>query len=287
MEIRQKRKLGAHLSAAGGYDKAVRKIIEIGGNCLQLFSASPRSWAPAKEDEGKILSFLKAKEKLEIEPIYFHASYLINLGDIGKIGFLSKKVLIAEMNLALKLGIKGSIVHPGSFKDKSGMPAFENEKYGDFIKNLKEVLNKTPKETLLIIENSGTRKIGRSIEEIEHAIKDVEDERLRVCLDTCHLHATGHDLSTEENLESFLGDFNKRIGLEKLEVIHVNDSRDPFSSFRDRHENIGEGEIKKEVFKLLLNHPKLKHLPFIIETPGFDNLGPDKKNLDILKRMTS
>lgn len=287
MRITQKRKIGAHVSAAGGYDKAIKRLVEIGGNCLQIFSTSPRTWSPAKENKETTKLFLEKKKELGIDPIYFHASYLINLGDTSKTGFLSKKILTLEMNLAPKLDIKGSIIHPGSFKDKSGSSAFDNEKYNDFIKNIKEVLKKTPKEALLIIENSGTKKIGKSMEEIERIIKDTEDNRVRVCLDTCHLHAAGYDLSTKEKLERFLSDFDEKIGLEKLETIHINDSRDSLGSFRDRHENIGKGKIKKKVFKLLLNHPKLNHLPFILETPGFENFGPDKKNLDILKRMYS
>jgi len=95
----------------------------------------------------------------------------------------------------------------------------------------------------------------------------------------------GYDILTKEKLDEFLNDFDKRIGLEKLELWHVNDSRDPFGSFRDRHENIGKGEIGLEAFRLLFNHPKLRHSTFIIETPGFDGLGPDKKNLDILKGL--
>ena len=121
--------------------------------------------------------------------------------------------------------------------------------------------------------------------EIAKIINQVNNARVRVCLDTCHLHSAGYDLTSLKKLDDFLLEFDKLIGLNKLELIHLNDSRDPFNSGRDRHENIGRGTMGIATFKLLLNHPKTKNSPFIIETPGFDNKGPDKKNLDILKSL--
>lgn len=278
-------KIGAHLSAQGGFTNPLKRIKDIGGNSLQIFSSSPRTWNLPHVLDEEADEFKKLKDELGVIPVYFHASYLINLGDTSRIGHLSKKLLIEELKVASKMGVKGSIIHPGSFKDRSEEPAFKNPKYDGFLKNITEVLKQAPKDTLLIIENAGMRKIGKRIDEIERIIKDVGDKRLRACLDTCHLHAAGYDISTEKKLDNFLDDFDKRIGLGKLELWHINDSRDPFGSFRDRHENIGEGEIGLETFRLLFNHPKTKSSPFIIETPGFDGLGPDKKNLDILKGL--
>lgn len=280
-------KFGAHLSIAGGYKNALLKAKEIGCNSLQIFAASPRSWSKLNVDHSTIQQFNHLKRELGIDPIYFHASYLINLANESSGGHLSKKSLIEELNLAPKLGVKGTIIHLGSFKntDVQLFKQLNKERYGILIKNIKEVLNNTPHETLFIIENAGNRKIGRTLEEIGEIIKDVDDERVRVCLDTCHLFAAGYDFRTEEKLEDLLQTFNHFIGLEKLEVWQFNDSKDPFGSLRDRHENIGEGTIGLEVFKLIMNHPKMKDLPFIAETPGFDGLGPDKKNIDILKGM--
>lgn len=278
-------KLGAHQSIEGGYTKALDRIKNIGGNCLQIFSTSPRGWNFAKIDEVQTTQFQEKKSNLKIDPIYFHASYLINLAKRDKIGSLSKLSLISELTIASKLHIKGSIVHLGSFKKKDDNPLFKNEghEYDDITINIKEVLDKSPNDTFFIIENAGNRKIGKDLAEIATIIKQANDKRVKVCLDTCHLYSAGYDLSTEKKLEDFLLAFDTLIGLEKLELIHANDSRDPFNSGRDRHENIGKGTIPLETFKLLLNHAKTKHLPFIIETPGFDQKGPDKKNLDILK----
>ncbi len=282
-------KLGAHQSIAGGYTEALKRIKNIGGNCLQIFSCSPRAWNFAKIDEKQVSEFLGLKSHLNIAPIYFHASYLVNLGLMGRICELSKQFLVHELKIASKLQVKGTIVHLGSFKKGVENPLFKNEghEYDDITINIKEILEKTPKDTLFIIENAGNRKIGKDLAEIATIIGQVNDKRVRVCLDTCHLYSAGYDLSSPKKLDDFLLAFDTLIGLEKLEVIHANDSRDPFNSGRDRHENIGKGMVPIDTFKLLMNHPKTEHLPFIIETPGFDDKGPDKKNLDILKSCST
>jgi len=273
-------KLGAHLSIAGGYHKALERIVSIGGNCLQIFSSTPRGWHFAKADEEQIIQFVNLKSRLKIEPVYFHASYLINLADEGKIGYLSKMSLIAEMNLAPKMKIKGSIVHLGSYKETK-----TESKYKVLINNIKEILAKTTKESLFIIENAGNRKIGQTLEEIAQIVKDLNNERVRICLDTCHLFSKGYKFENEKELDSFLDNLKQLDLIDKLELWHLNDSRDPFNSGRDRHENIGQGTIGLDEFRILLNHPQTKNFPFIIETPGFNQEGPDKKNLDILKSL--
>ncbi|OGK14489.1 hypothetical protein A3C98_05565 [Candidatus Roizmanbacteria bacterium RIFCSPHIGHO2_02_FULL_37_15] len=287
-------KLGAHQSIEGGYHKGLERIRNIGGNCLQIFSTSPRGWNSPSIDEIVATQFRNRKSELNIDPIYFHASYLINLADNGRVGSLSKLSLISELFVTPKLNIRGSIVHLGSFKD-SHMPSWLDRakmvrddletRYAPLINNIKEILEQTPEESLFIIENAGNKKIAQRLEEIAIIVKKLQNARVRVCLDTCHLYSAGYDLSSAKKLDDFLLMFDKLIGFEKLEVIHVNDSRDPFNSGRDRHANIGEGTIGLKTFQLLLNHPILQHLPLIIETPGFDKKGPDKKNLDILKSL--
>jgi apurinic endonuclease APN1 len=270
--------IGAHVSTAGGYSEALRRLAAMGGNVLQMFSSSPRNWRPNMVTDEAVKNFKKLREELGIRRAYFHASYLVNLANPEMIGSASKTFLINELNLAGRLGVSGSIIHVGSFKK-------ETPDYGILKKRIGEILAATPKETLFIIENSGNRKIGLTLDEIGRIMEEVEDPRVKVCLDTCHLHAAGYDISSKEKLDEFLGEFDKKIGLERLEVWHVNDSRDPFGSFRDRHDNVGEGLIDKKVFELLLNHPKTKDMPFVIETPGFKGEGPDKENIDILKSL--
>lgn len=281
-------KIGAHLSISGGYYKAIERIADIGGNCLQIFSSSPRGWNFAKITEEDRKFFAQEKNKFKIERVYFHASYLVNLAGEKRIADLSMKSLIAELNVASQLGIKGSIIHLGSYKENGPTvwDVSQDKRYSFLIDNILQILTHTPKDTFFIIENAGNRKIGQTIEEIAKIIKDINDERIKVCLDTCHLFSAGYPLRTQKELETFLIEFDKIIGLHKLELWHLNDSRDPFNALRDRHENIGEGTMGISTFKLLLNDSRTKHLPFIIETPGFDGKGPDKKNIDILKSLT-
>jgi deoxyribonuclease-4 len=273
-------KLGAHQSISGGYTEALRRINNIGGNCLQIFSSSPRGWNFAKPNKDEIKQFVEQKTKLNINPIYFHATYLINLADDSRIGHMSKLSLISELNIASKLKVKGSIIHLGSFKDQKS-----NIKYQKLISNIKEVLEKTPQDTLFIIENAGNRKIGQTLEEISQIIKDVNSPRVRICFDTCHLFSNGYKFDTIKELDSFFSKLAKLEINNLIELWHVNDSRDEFNSGHDHHDNIGEGKIGTEEFKVLINHKKTKIYPFIIETPGFDGNGPDKKNLDILKSL--
>lgn len=269
-------KIGAHQSISGGFTTALESIHLKGGSALQIFASSPRFWnQPVVSDEA-VQEFIKKKHELEIDPIYFHACYLINLANTEKGGYASVSALSKELMLAQRMEIRGSIIHLGSLA---------NGTYERLIMNIQKVLDATPDNTVFIAENAGTRKIGTTLEELGTIVKDVSSERLKICLDTCHLHAAGYDISTQKSYDSFFLKFDRLIGLEKLEVIHVNDSRDPFESNRDRHENLLEGMIPPSVFELLLNNPLTKDIPFILETPGFDKKGPDKKNIDILKKL--
>lgn len=271
-------RIGAHLSIAGGHIKAIGRTLDIGGNAVQIFCASPRGWNFAKIDDATAEQFKKEAKKQDVSPVYFHASYLINLADADRIGKLSKQLLTHELKIASKMGVRGSIVHLGSYKDNG-----KNHK--QLCDNIAAVLEKIPKDVEFIIENAGNRKIGQTIEEIAEIIAELKDKRLKVCLDTCHLHAAGYDLRSVNSYNDFISMFDKTIGLERLSLWHINDSRDPFGSLRDRHENIGIGEVGIEVFKNILNHPKTKQIPLMLEVPGFDGEGPDKKNVDIFKSL--
>jgi len=207
---------------------------------------------------------------------------LINLAGEDAVAERSVEFLIKELNIASTLGIRGSIIHLGSFKGHK-----TQEAYKKFLKNIEKVLLKIPQDSMFIIEGAGNRKIGVTLEEIAEIINDLEDKRVKVCLDTCHLWSAGYDISDIKKFDQFLKEFDAKIGLEKLEAWHVNDSRDPFASLRDRHENIGQGTMGLKTFKAFLNNKKINDRAFIIETPGFDGNGPDKKNLDILKKLAT
>jgi len=281
-------RFGAHQSAAGGYDRAATRVADIGGNALQLFSTSPRGWKPGSPSDEEVTRFQDVCSDRDVMPAYFHAAYLINLAGKRDIQKKSCNALIHELSIASRCGVRGSVVHLGSFvndaKNEQG-DELTRAKYEDLLSNIDTILSQTPNTTSLLIENMGMRKVGRTLEEIGFIIRQLDSDRLRVCLDTCHLHAAGYDISSYDALSAFLNSFDNLIGLERLDVWHVNDSKDEFGSLRDRHENIGEGFVGAGVFEALVNHEEAQKRPFILETPGFDGGGPDQQNLDRLKEF--
>lgn len=272
--------IGAHQSAAGGYAKALERAADIGATSLQLFSSSPRSWAGANLSTEDVDEFKEKKAELGIDPVVFHAPYLINLADRGATGEKSIKAMVEELNVAARCGIIGSVIHVGSWKTDDEAPE-DDEHFEHLVESMKTVLAETDSSADFLIENMGTRKIGKSIEEIGRIIDACDgNKRLKVCLDTCHLHAAGLDLGG--GYDDFFAMFDKHVGNDRLSVIHVNDSRDDFGSLRDRHDNIGEGKIPEQVYENLVNKSPTKDLPLILETPGFDGKGPDEENVQRL-----
>lgn len=276
-------RIGAHLSIAGGYHNALHKTHEIGGNCLQIFSSSPRNWGVLPITDEQVQIFKHHRQEYKIDPIYFHASYLVNFADNDRIGKASIQTLIEELKLASRMNIVGSIIHLGSFKQEE-KPSLKQ--YTTLFTNIQSVLDATPEGTYFIIENAGNKKLNWSLTELGFIVQEVSSPRMKVCLDTCHLWGAGYDLSTEEKFKRYFVEFHEIVGLERLEVFQINDSRDPLGSFRDRHENLGMGQIPKEEFRILVNNPLTKDLPFILEVPGFDQKGPDKANIERLKSLS-
>jgi apurinic endonuclease APN1 len=176
------------------------------------------------------------------------------------------------------MNVIGSIIHLGSFKNNGNGHEQLHE-------NIAQVLEKAPEDRYFIIENAGNRKIGQTISEIGQIIKTLKDERLKVCLDTCHLHAAGYDLTTKESYDAFITMFEREVGLERLAVWHINDSHDPFGSLNDHHENLGKGLVGTDVFKNITHDPRMSEIPLILEVPGLDGKGPDKANIDVLKSL--
>ncbi|MEK7605249.1 MAG: deoxyribonuclease IV [Patescibacteria group bacterium] len=273
-------KIGAHLSIAGGYHNALHKINEIGGNCLQIFSSSPRNWGVQPVSDEQIETFLTERKKYAIDPVYFHASYLVNFADNDRIGKASIQTLIDELNLAKRMNIVGSIIHLGSFKQAEKPTA---KQYDIVFNNVQAVLDSTPEGTYFIIENAGNKKLNWSLSELGFIVRQLNHPRIKVCLDTCHLWGAGCDLSTEDKFKTYFDEFEQKVGMDRLEVFQINDSKDPLGSFRDRHENLGMGQIPEDEFKMLVNSSLTKNKPFILEVPGLDKKGPDKANIDKFK----
>lgn len=281
-------KVGAHVSAAVSLDLSIERAQHLGGECTQIFISPPQQWIQAEHQEEEIESYKLKVSESGINPNFIHATYLINLATSNP-EHLKKSVdwLIYALQEAVRLNSQGVILHLGSHRGSGFEKVFEII-CDSVIKVLSNLLNDSSKNVPnLILENcagsGGT--VGCKFAELGRIIKAVNYPNLKACLDTQHAFAAGYDLRTASSIKGVLGEFDSEIGLNNLVCIHANDSKTALGSNVDRHENIGEGFIGKEAFGLLLNHPQLKHLPFILEVPGFANTGPDKENIDILKSL--
>lgn len=258
-------KIGAHVSTAKPFSEAVKRANEIGCECMQIFANPPQRWNPIPISDDEIEKFALLNKKYDINPVIIHGIYLINLASDNPFFYeASIKSLIDDMQKADKLGALGVNFHVGSTKGKD---------FADVLPKVKaailKILENSPKKPYLILENSAGAGniIGDTLEELSAIIKGVKSDRIKVLIDTAHAFASGYDLRDEKGLEEFLSKFEKEIGLEKLVGFHFNDSKSTFNSNRDRHADIGHGELGAKIFSLILNHPKLKNLFGILETP--------------------
>ncbi len=278
--------LGAHVSVAGGLVNGIINGEALGCETIQIFGSSPRQWTVNQPTPESIKSFKEAWKKSQIKTVYLHAPYLINLASPEESSRVKSIQCLADhFKIAHDIGAQGIIFHIGSGKE---MP--KDEALTEVVKCMKEVLKKVPGTTQLIIENTagGGQKVGATFEEIGEIIKRVGSERVKVCLDTQHTFAAGLiDDYSPEKLKQLVGNFDKYIGLDNLVAFHANDSKTIFDSHHDRHENIGEGHIGLKGFNALASEKKLDGRSWILEVPGFDDEGPDLKNMALLKKCFS
>lgn len=271
-------RLGKHVSIAGGIDKAFKRAQDINCNCLQIFAKNPRGWSGRDVSEEEIARVKENKSEMDMMPLVVHSTYLVNLAS-PKEDLWHKSVngLIDDYTRSGKLGAEYLVFHPGSH---TGAGLEQGKK--NIIKALNKVLAAVDNDTLILLENvtgAGT-KIGSKFTELYDIIENVtQSDRLGICIDTCHAFSAGYDLASEEGLENLLDDIRSEIGLDKLKAIHVNDSKHPLGSNKDEHAHIGEGYIGKNGFDLLINHPDLKEIPFILETPQFEKKPDDDVEL--------
>ena len=272
--------LGAHVSAAGGVDKAVGRAVDIGAEAIQTFAASPRVWAFKPIADDKAAAYRGKAAEAGIKSTFLHGSYLVNIG--GKPDHVEKSVasLTNHMGAAAQIGAQGVIFHSGSHKGVGFDAVLDQAGVA-----LKQVLDNTDDNVQLIIENCAGMgaQIGASFEELGRLIRAVGSDRLKICLDTEHAFAAGYNIADPQGIEKAMAEFDAEIGLDRLVVVHANDAKVEFASGVDRHENIGEGYIGIEGFETIMGHPAFADVPFLLEVPGMDKKGPDKPNLDRLK----
>lgn len=275
-------KLGAHVSTSGGLTKAIDRATNIGAEAIQIFASSPRAWRFRHPDDEAAEEFRRLSKQENVGPCYIHGSYLVNIG--GSPDQIEKSIdsLVNNMNAAGKIGAEGVIFHGGSHKGKG----FENI-FDQAVETLQKVLESSPDDVWLCLENSAGMgsHIGSSFQEMGALISGVDHPNFKVCLDTEHMFAAGYNISSPEEIKTVMSEFDDEIGLEKLVAVHANDSKVELGAGIDRHENIGEGHIGTAGFECIMAEPSFKKVPFFLEVPGFDGDGPDKKNLDLLKRI--
>jgi deoxyribonuclease-4 len=278
--------VGAHLSASGGIHTAVDRAEAVGAESLQVFTQSPRTWRPTNHDPANLERFRERSAEVGLNGVLCHALYLCNLAAPDDAVYeKSVAAMRNTMEVACAIDADGVVFHVGSHLGSGFETGLER-----VVPAMEQVLELSNDQTWLLMENSaGTGgTIGRSVDELA-TIYDRLDRhpRLGVCLDSCHLYASGVDVTDPAQLDAALDELDASIGLDRLRALHVNDSATPLGSNRDRHANIGEG-ILGEKLGVFLGNQRLQGLPAVLETAGPDNKGPDanevKKAKDIRKR---
>ena len=279
-------RFGAHLSIAGGVDKAVDRARDLRADCLQLFVKSPSQWRFAPLSEETVERFRAAARKADLHPLIGHASYLVNLASPDPILYeKSRRCLLEKWDRAARLGLDSLVLHPGAH-----MGSGEGAGLDRIARALDWLHRERPeRETRLLLETTagaGT-VLGGRFEHLAYLLESsAAQDHLGIAIDTCHLFVAGYDLRTPAAIEETLGRLDEAVGLGRVRVVHVNDSRGGLASGLDRHEAIGRGRIGREAFRRLVHHPALAALPFILETPKFDARGRemDPVNLRYLRR---
>ncbi len=278
-------RIGAHVSSAGGPHLVFERARSIGAEAVQLFISAPQQWKlPALTDE-QVDRFNRVREASGM-PVFFHGVYLMNFGSQDPaILEKSSASLLAYHRYAGRMGVVGTIFHVGSHLG-AGYDGAMVERIAGMLRAILEDDPANP--ALLILENNAGQGncIGGRFGELGAIFRALGGhQRLGVCFDTCHAYAMGYDLASPSGLEAALDEFDREIGLDRLVAVHANDTKQPIGTFRDRHENIGEGHLGLEGFRTLMRHPAFRDVPFLLEVPGFEGTGPDEKNVRRLKAL--
>ncbi len=274
--------IGAHVSIAGGVENAPENGRRLRCQAIQIFTRGQRQWTAHPLRDESVRGFRAAMERTGIRGAIAHASYLFNLAGDGATLRRSREGLRDEWTRAEALGLSGLVLHPGSHLGRG-----EQDGIGRIIDSLDAVEGRLPggRARILIETTAGQgSNLGYRFEQIAAMLAGVRHpERFGVCLDTAHVFAAGYDIRTAEGLRSVLEEFDRVVGLDRLGAFHLNDSKAPFGSRVDRHEHIGKGKIGREPFRALVNDPRFRGLPMVLETPGGEeHYG---RNLSILRRL--
>lgn len=273
--------IGAHVSIRGHLYDAIPRAVAIGCECLQIFVGSPRQWRIVRYAPADLEEFRSRRASAGLDPLVAHTLYLINLASPDPRVFRrSTEALVHTVQVMDALGGLAAVTHIGSAQ---GAPWREAKKR--IARALRTALRESDR-AMVLLEGSAGRTLGGSFEELGDILDAAGGPaRLGVCLDSAHLFAAGWDVRTSAGWDDVVAAFDRVVGRGRLRVLHLNDSKAPLGSGLDRHENIGRGRIGQEGFRAVFAHPALRDLPGIIETPGFNREGPDRRNIAVLKRL--
>jgi deoxyribonuclease-4 len=275
---------GAHLSTAGGIHTAIDRAEKIGAESVQVFTQSPRAWRPTAHPPENIERFKERRAEAGIGGVLAHAIYLINLASPDdELYEKSVATLETTMDVACAIEADGVVFHVGSHLGAGFDAGLERA-----VPALERALDRCNERTWLLVENSagagGT--IGRSIDELAQLFDRFDHPRLGLCLDSCHLWVSGVDVTDPAALDAMVKEVDERIGLDRLRALHVNDAAAELGSNRDRHANVGQGVLGKQL-AVFLGHPAFKDLPAVAETPGPDGHGPDAAEMKRFKKLVA
>lgn len=278
-------RLGVHASISGHLANAIDEAARLGCTTVQIFSGNPRGWAADALSKDEVRAFLDARERGGITPLVIHCGYLINLASPNPL--IRQRSVMAfrrELERAIELRADYLVVHPGSAKDQPAERGIHHCR--DAIRRAVRGLRLT--RLTILIENTAGQggQIGRTLEQLADLLEGLDDLPVGLCLDTAHAYATGYDLSTEAGVGEFLSRVDSAVGMDRIAVIHANDTCIPLGGRRDRHWHIGQGQIGLTGFRVLVNHPILGHCPFILETPK-KTPDDDPANLAQLKKLVA
>lgn len=275
------RRLGFHISIAGGLHLSLKRAQELGCSTMQIFTHNPRAWTTRPITILERDTFKKLRKNLGIDPIYAHASYLINIASYDNI--LRKKSILLlkeEMERADYLGLDYVVLHTGVAYDPKGKHRA--------VQSIKQALGNSKSGTRLLIENTVGKRgdIGSGIKDMAWLVEHSDGRIAGICMDSCHVFAAGYDIRDTAGIKRLSREIGKHIGFESVRLIHLNDSKGETGSLIDRHEHIGKGRIGRRALSLLINHKPFRNIPIILETPK-RNDEDDIKNISTVKAMLS
>jgi deoxyribonuclease-4 len=276
-------RFGFHISIAGGFSKVAERARVRGCETIQLFSRNPRGWKYEPLDDGEVEAFRTSIQSSGLFPVFLHLPYLPNIASLSS-RFYPRSIdsIATDLERAGRLGAQYLIIHIGHRMDSS-----EEEAINAVSQGINQALKRVSNSVILLLENTAGQgsEIGSTFEQIRKIVDRVdESERVGICLDTAHSYEAGYDLSNKEGIERTLENVDRTVGLKRLHLLHLNDSKTPLGSHKDRHWHIGDGHIGLKGFRYLVNHPLLRHLPGIMETPRTDTI-EDLKNMKVIRRL--